>query len=120
MLRRSIETTIGSIDDICIDTNEWEADIPKKVTMSRFTSIRSRRARMSASWFLSRHEHVKEIKATHLVVVLHDCPLSGTSVDPSDEIFQLSSNQHGGVGYWRRSYSDMTLFYRPDRLDISA
>jgi hypothetical protein len=47
MLRRSIETTIGSIDDICIDTNEWEADIPKSYDEQIYINSKS------SSWNIS-------------------------------------------------------------------
>ena len=50
---------------------------------------------------------------THLVVVLHDGPLSCARIDPSDEIFHVSSDQHGGVRYWRWSNSDVSLFDCP-------
>jgi hypothetical protein len=87
-----------------------------KAGQSRPTVIQDRNSRIPSASASSFDLKIGQTVRTHLIVVFGDRPLPTASVNPSDKVFHVSRNHHGGISDGCRSHSNVSLFDRSDGL----
>lgn len=70
----------------------------------------------------SREDHSHQARVSravgvaHLVVVLHDCLLASTCINPCHKVLHMSCDKHSRIGDRRWADTDMPLLDSPDGL----